>query len=352
MIDRSIVIRNVYVMLAYAFRTVRNQGTDRIASEKFDRLHDLLAEILTLGVGTQVKRGLHRDYLSMHEELATVRGRINVGRTASTRSISRGRLVCEFDEYDIDTPHNQALKAAIILLIRHGEVSTTRKDALRRVLPYLDAVTSVAPTSIRWEALTYHRSNASYRLILGVCELIIRGLLPTESAGAARLASWLPDEKMNVLYERFLREYYAFHHPEFSPGARIIPWDLDEPSLFGSQLPEMRTDITLRSGNRTLIIDAKYYRHTLQEGLSGKQTVHSGNLYQVLAYVKNADRMRTGTVSGLLLYARTESDAQPDLDVIVQGNRIGAQTLDLNQPWETIAARLEGVLRWLAPVPA
>ncbi|WP_344737291.1 5-methylcytosine-specific restriction endonuclease system specificity protein McrC [Microbacterium awajiense] len=349
MIDRSIVIRNVYVMLAYAFRTMRTEGADRFATEKFDHLHDLLAEILALGVGTQVKRGLHRDYLAMSEELATVRGRINVGRTASARSITRGRVVCEFDEYEIDTPHNQALKAAITLLIRHGEVSTPRKDALRRVLPYLDTVTSVAPTSIRWESLTYHRSNASYRLLLGVCELTIRGLLPTESAGTARLASWLPDEKMNVLFERFLREYYAFHHPELSPGARIIPWDLDQPSIFGGQLPEMRTDVTLRSANRTIIIDAKYYGNTLQQGLSGKETVHSGNLYQVLAYVKNEDRKRTGAVSGLLLYAQTEAIAQPDLDVIVQGNRIGAQTLDLNQSWESIAARLESVLDWLAP---
>lgn len=351
-IDRSIVIRNVYVMLAYAFRTVRSEGTDRIANEKFDHLHDLLAEILTIGVGTQVKRGLHRDYLTMREELATVRGRIDVGRTVGARSITRGRLVCEFDEFDIDTPHNQALKAVIVLMIRHGDVSAPRRDALRRVLPYLDTVTSVAPMSIRWESLTYHRSNASYRLLLGVCELIVRGLLPTEAAGPARLATWLPDEKMNVLYERFLREYYAFHHPELSPGARIIPWDLDQPSLFGAQLPEMRTDVTLRSANRTLIIDAKYYGQTLQQGLSGKETVHSGNLYQVLAYVKNEDRQRSGTVSGLLLYAQTGANVQPDLDVIVQGNRIGAQTLDLNQPWESIAARLEGVLGWLAPVPA
>ena len=42
---------------------------------------------------------------------------------------------------------------------------------------------------------------------------------------------------------------------------------------------------------------------------------------------------------------------RPDLDVVIQGNRIGAQTLDLNQPWASIAARLEEVLDWLHPVP-
>jgi 5-methylcytosine-specific restriction enzyme subunit McrC len=348
-IDRGIIIRNVYVMLAYAFRAVRNDGTDRIAGEEFDHLHDLLAEILALGVGTLVKRGVHRDYLARSEELATVRGRIDVTRTVGARTLTRGRLVCEFDEYEVDTPHNQALKSVIVLLIRQGEVSAPREDALRRVLPYLDAVTLIAPTSIRWDTLTYHRSNASYRLLLGVCELIVRGLLPTENAGSTRLSAWIPDDTMSTLYERFLREYYVFHHPELSPGAKVVRWDLDQPSLLSGQLPQMRTDVTLRRGGRTLIVDAKYYGQTLQKGLTGKQTIHSGNLYQILTYVKNEDSDRDGAVSGLLLYARTDAEAQPDLDVVIQGNRIGAQTLDLNQPWKFIAARLEDVIVWLEP---
>jgi 5-methylcytosine-specific restriction enzyme subunit McrC len=310
-------------------------------------LHDLLAEILVRGVGAQVKRGLHHDYLRRSDELSTVRGRIDVTRTVATRSTTRGRLVCGFDEYQPDTPHNRALKSVIVLLIRHGEVTIPRKNALRRLLPYLDAVTLVAPTSIRWGSLTYHRSNAAYRLLLGICELIVRGLLPTQETGDNRLMSWVSDDAMSSLYERFLREYYAVHHPELSPGAPTVAWDLDQPSDHGGQLPLMRTDVTLRRGRRTLIIDAKYYRQPMQTGAWGKATIHSANLYQILAYVKNEDLRRDGSVSGLLLYARTDAADQPDLDVVVQGNRIGARTLGLNRPWDELAAQLEDVVTWL-----
>lgn len=347
MTDRSIMIRNVYVMLAYAFRAIRSDGDDRIAAERFDHIHDLLAEILVRGVGAQVKRGLHRDYLDRSDEIATVRGRIDVTRTIATRSSTRGRLVCEFDEYEPDTPHNRALKSVIVLLIRHSDVAVARKDALRRLLPYLDAVTLVAPTSIRWDALTYHRANASYRLLLGVCELIVRGLLPTQDSGTSKLTSWVSDDVMSTLYERFLREYYTVHHPELSPGAPTVGWDLDEPSGPSLQLPLMRTDVTLRNRGRTLIIDAKYYSHTMQTGAWGKTTVHSTNLYQVFSYVKNEDTRRDGSVSGLLLYARTDAVEQPDLDVLIQGNRIGARTLDLNRPWEYVSSQLEDIVGWL-----
>ena len=135
MIDRSIAVGNVYVMLAYAFRTISSAGTDRLKTEPFGHLHDLFAEILVRGVGAQVKRGLHRDYLDRNDELATVRGRINLTRTVATRSTTRGRLMCEFDEYEADTPHNRALKSVIVLLIRHGDVDAQRKAALRRLLP-------------------------------------------------------------------------------------------------------------------------------------------------------------------------------------------------------------------------
>ena len=77
-IDRTIVIRNVYVMLAYAFRAMHSTAPNASPPNEFDHLHDLLAEILVRGVGTQIKRGLHRDYLQRE------RGTRHGARAAST----------------------------------------------------------------------------------------------------------------------------------------------------------------------------------------------------------------------------------------------------------------------------
>ncbi len=50
----------------------------------------------------------------------------------------------------------------------------------------------------------------------------------------------------------------------------------------------MQTDIMLSHAGRTLIIDAKYYEHSLQQ-LYDSYSVHSGNLYQIFTYVKNKE---------------------------------------------------------------
>lgn len=350
MSSNTILIRNVYVMMAYAFRALQSRDIASIKNESFEHLHDLLAELLRRGLSSQVKRGLHHDYLPQSDTLTTVRGRIDISQTASTRSMLRGRLVCQFDEYLPDTPHNRALKSVMKLLVRRGEVQPIRRRDIADLLPHLAAVQDIRPTAIRWGDLSIHRANANYRMLLGICELIVKGLLPTQESGESKLSSWMNDEAMNRLYERFILQYFKIHHPELSPHARQVPWAIDSLASNGTgQLPVMQTDVTLTNGRAELIIDAKYYRRSFQLGRGGKQTVHSHNLYQIATYVWNADVRRDGSVSGLLLYAQTVHEDQPDVDIVIQGNRVGVQTLDLNLPWEELRDRLENLLSWLEP---
>ena len=58
---------------------------------------------------------------------------------------------------------------------------------------------------------------------------------------------------------------------------------------------------------------------------------HSGNIYQIFAYVKNEDVSMTGKVAGMLLYAKTEEEIVPDGHEIFGGNPISFRTLDLNR---------------------
>ncbi|PKK39495.1 McrBC 5-methylcytosine restriction system component [Clostridiaceae bacterium JG1575] len=340
-------IRNIYYMLSYAFQTLKETGYSNVATEDFDNIHDLFAAILIRGIGTQVKRGLHRDYLQREDALAGVRGQILVSETIKQQARPQGRLVCSYDEFVPDSPHNQALKSTMIMLLRHGNVKPENKKSLRKLLLYFAEVTEVPPTSVRWDALKYHRNNASYRMLLGICRLAVKGLLLTTENGANRLASWLQDEEMHRLYERFLLNYFKMEHTELAVSAPYIDWDIDgsERSMY---LPIMKTDITLQSSNKRLIIDAKYYSHTMQyNSLYDSRTFISGNLYQIYTYVKNSDVGATGNVAGVLLYAMTDEAITPNEDMTIGGNRISLKTLDLGMDWNSITAQLDSLCSWL-----
>ena len=112
----------------------------------------------------------------------------------------------------------------------------------------------------------------------------------------------------------------------------------------------MQTDIMLTCGERTLIIDAKYYGHSTQVQY-GKHTLHSGNMYQIFTYVKNKEvelAEQPHEVSGLLLYARTNEDIYPENEYRMSGNRIGVRTLNLDVDFSIIRAQLDEIaMRYL-----
>ncbi|MDL2274550.1 5-methylcytosine-specific restriction endonuclease system specificity protein McrC [Desulfosarcina sp. OttesenSCG-928-G10] len=340
-------IKNIYYMLSYAFRSLRETGFNTVAAEDFDNIHDLFAAIIACGVGSQVKRGLHRDYVLKEETLAGLRGQIRAAESIKQQTFPQGKLACAYDAFTEDSPHNQVLKSTLFMLLRHGNVKAENKKALRKLLLYFSQVTDVAPETIRWDALKYHRNNASYRMLTGLCRLAIKGLLLTTEAGEHKLSSWLQDEAMHKLYENFVLSYFQHHHPAFSPKAAYINWD-----LWGEAdtacLPTMKTDITLSNGDRRLIIDTKYYSRTMTSHYDSARFI-SGHLYQIYAYVKNCDIGATGNVAGVLLYAKTDEAITPDAEFNISGNQIALKTLDLNRNWRAIIAQLDDLCAWLNP---
>lgn len=109
--------------------------------------------------------------------------------------------------------------------------------------------------------------------------------------------------------------------------------------------PVMQSDIHLQKDNTVLIIDGKYYSHTTQTQYD-KHTLHSNNMYQIFTYVKNRDYDFGGEehkVSGMLLYAKTEEEIQPDNVYQMHGNQIAVKTLDLNLPFKDIAKQLDAI---------
>lgn len=342
----NIPIRNIFYMLAYAFQVLQQGEYERLATEDFEHVHDLLAAILSLGIGKQLKQGLHREYVEKGEELSTLRGKVDLAGTVASRLARKRVIACEYDELSEDNALNQAIKATCLLLIRHGKVDHRRRTALRRVMPYFSNVTEADPAHVRWDTFRFSRGNRSYRMLISICQLVVEGMLLTTSKGEHRLAQFIDDQHLHRLYEKFILNYFGQRHPELSATAPQIPWALDDGE--GTMLPTMWSDITLTrkdDPSRVLIIDAKFYNHSTQ-GRYEARTVHSSNLYQIFTYVKNREAGFGGQphkVSGMLLYARTNEEIQPDQSYMMSGNRIEVRTLDLNQEFKQIEARLDGI---------
>ena len=141
-------------------------------------------------------------------------------------------------------------------------------------------------SNIKWSSIRFQRNNQTYRMLITICQLIAEGMLVTTEQGEYKIASFVDEQRMCRLYEKFILEYYNKTFPELTVKASQIPWALDDG--LGTMLPVMQSDITLSKDKNVLIIDAKYYSHTTQQKFD-KHTIHSNNLYQIFTYVKNKD---------------------------------------------------------------
>ena len=63
-------------------------------------------------------------------------------------------------------------------------------------------------------------------------------------------------------------------------------------------------------------------------------------MYQIFTYVKNKDVSKSGNISGVLLYAKTDEQVTPDNEYMMSGNRISVKTLDLSADFADIEHQL------------
>lgn len=314
-----IPIQNVYYMLSYAFQVLNEQGYKNIATEQFHNTAELMAAILEKGIAIQLKRGLGKEYIPQTEALSSLRGKIDIAESIKTQSTLRKQLICTYDEFSVNSIMNRIIKSTVEILLR-SNISKQRKKNLRKLMLYFSEVDFIDLYTVNWN-VQYNRNNQTYRMLISICYLVVKGLLQTQSDGSTKLMDFLDEQRMCRLYEKFILEYYRREFKnQITANASQIPWQLDNDE--NSMLPVMQSDIMLQRDDRVLIIDAKYYEHSMQVQFN-KHTLHSANLYQIFTYVKNKEyelREKEHTVSGMLLYAKTDEEIYPNNVYQMSGN--------------------------------
>ena len=339
--DRKIPIANIYYLLSYAWSHV--EESDVVRLEEIDglhRVHDLLGIVLAKGTFRLIRRGIDRGYRELREDLAGIRGKIAVGETVKRALRARGQAACDFEELSHDIVHNRILRSTLRSLLRlpdlHPEVATEVRKAYLK----LDGVRVVRLNRQLFQQVQLDRNRQIYRFLLSVCRLVHDQLLVKERSGEASFIDF-SQEKLAKLFEDFVIEFYRREQRDYrvNHGGRRIGWDDDGTrDDQRSKIPIMEADVILEAAERRIILDTKYYPEALGGRYGGK--LHSNNLYQLLAYLRNREATaKPGPRhEGILLYPVV--DAPLVIDVRLEGFAIRARGIDLAQEWRNIHAAM------------
>lgn len=302
---------------------------------------DLFATVLIKGTQHLLRRGLEQGYQEHSESIPGVRGRINIGVSAQKALFSQGLAHCEFDELTTNTLANQIIKSAIWHLSRVSNVNRDLRRQLTSLNRDLAGIDTVLLRKSLFRKVQLHANARYYKFLLNVCELITDSLLVDESNGQCKFRDFTRDEKLMArVFEEFLLNFYKLERPDLSIKKEKISWVASSATPADmAHLPTMETDISVRSADKTLIIDAKYYKETLTRHF-GNQRVHSANLYQLFAYLKNIEAVEPQgtTIEGMLLYPVVNNDVWLEYDI--HGHRVRVCTVDLARHWSEIKDEL------------
>lgn len=341
----SIPVRNLYYLLCYAWNRFPEGQVIDVSGMKGPDLPNLLAKVLIGGTQHLLRRGLDRGYLAFDEETGRLRGRIMFGETIRQALLPQARASCQYDDISHDVLHNQILKSTINLLGKATEVDPGLRHSLRMLDRDLGDISLIRLSTAAFRRVQLYSNNAFYAFLMKVCALVHEALIPEERSGSFRFRDILRDEaKMAAIFQDFVLNFYRLEQSEYKVKSDTISWEaVPLNDAAAGLLPTMRTDVSLRSPTRTIIIDTKFYKGALQTYFD-RHSIRSDHLYQLFAYLKNLERRggADANAEGILLYPAVEQELH--LSYQVQGHNMSVRTIDLSQDWQRVHLQLLEVI--------
>ena len=342
----QIPIENIYYLLCYAWNKLDEKERVNVSIDDKTELLDLFAKVLINATKILLKRGIDKTYIDHTEELAGVKGKIQISETLKRNLLFKQRTICTFDDFSSNIISNRILVSTIYRLTRTNGLDKQLKNELVSLQRMLSDIDQIEITNSLFKQVRLNRNNRFYGFVMNVCQIIYESTFPSEEQGKYKFSDFTRDDnKMNQLFEAFIRNFYKIEQKKYKTVKKeTIKWQFDNTDNESYQyLPQMETDITLENEDEKIIIDAKFYRETMTVNYD-KEKIKSANLYQLFSYLLNQQdgSSKTQNAKGILLYPTIETDY--NLNFKYYNHNIQIRTVNLNSNWRKISSRLKEII--------
>jgi 5-methylcytosine-specific restriction enzyme subunit McrC len=317
-------IARLVFLLGYT-QDPRTWREDPVGLDDQTDLWPAMGHVFTRQTDRALERGLLQGYRTEESALLVVRGRL---READQMRIHAGLAIpleVRFDEYDIDIPENQLLRAATERLLKLPRMPASAVRRLRHLLAQLADVSRLVPGQ-PLPVTPASRLNARYQPALALARMVLRSRSVDVLDSGVRATGFLVN--MNTVFEDFVTISLTEALAPF--GGRCVAQDrhtLDE-----ARQVKLRPDLVRYGpgGQPVAVVDAKYKKETP----AGYPNV---DLYQLLAYC-TALRLPVGH----LVYAEG-GELAGRVEIQHASITIVQHALDLAQPVSGLLGQIAGL---------
>ena len=282
-IQNGEIRKRLVSMLSVALDLKIDLGRITDLSWQNQTLLEILIRVFCDKLVDAVRRGMPRAYTNVEDDIAALRGRLNVTRQFTTHAVNPSRLACSFDVLSADTELNRVMKATVRHLSKVSRSSGNQRK-LRELNFVYDEVEDKDARSLRWDTIILDRTNSRWRELLGFARMFLSNQYQTTSSGRGQGISMLFE--MNVLFEEYIgrmlrRAVIGTDFQVALQGGRLFCL---RDATDGVQSFQTKPDIIIRrNGEIVHIIDTKWKRISSRAD-DPKQGVSQSDVYQMMAY--------------------------------------------------------------------
>ena len=210
-INPKVPIKNLFGMLEYAYNLKDFRFLDGLMDcESLQEFYSYLANLLAQKILERCRKGLYRTYLPKTEQLAYVRGRLDMQQVI--QKPWDVKLKCHYEEHTADIAENQILAWTLYIIGHSGLCSDRVSPTVRKAYHALQGL--VTPQPYRVEDCIdrqYNRLNEDYLILHNLCRFFLDNSSPSHEMGNHKTLPFLID--MARLYELFVAEWLKKNAP-------------------------------------------------------------------------------------------------------------------------------------------
>jgi len=299
-------------------------------------LLEILILIFARRLASEVRKGLTRNYSRHRDDLARLRGKLDVTRQFTKFAAMPQKLACEFDEFSPDNPLNRLLACATSLLMRR-----TKSSGTQRLLAEIDAhFSDVSPVTIQQalsEQIILDRKNKRWSVSERLARLLLKALYQTVHAGKQDGVALLFD--MNKLFESYVTQ---IAQKTLRPLGYSVLSQRPQRALVRNESGQKafitKPDIYIEGPEQVFIIDTKWKPLDFSKSNYG---ISQSDAYQMHGYARVYDASATillypqmGDKSGALaswVFEKSEAQLQVATINIIDKNQMSEDLRSLIQ---------------------
>ena len=167
-------------MLASVFDIEVASGAMTQLGWQRDDLLEILIRLFCDRLFEAVHRGLPRRYVGQQEDLAYLRGRLDVQRQFTVLAASPQILACRYDKLSADIALNQIMKAAVRRLLTLARAPDNQRRLAELSFAFAD-ISPVPASLLPWDRVVLDRTNAPWAVLLNLARLLLGERFQTTS---------------------------------------------------------------------------------------------------------------------------------------------------------------------------